>query len=69
MGIKLRGWMASLWLSGNSRGIYSRGIKHSRFIKSLNATFLALISKKGGTEELKDFRPISLAGVAVQVAY
>ena len=42
---------------------------HSRFIYSLNATFLALISKKGGTEELKDFRPICLVGVAVQVAY
>ena len=30
------------------------------FEKSLNATFLALIPKKVGAEEVKDFRPISL---------
>ncbi|RVW46863.1 hypothetical protein CK203_075692 [Vitis vinifera] len=28
----------------------------------LNATFLVLISKKGGMEDLRDFRPISLVG-------
>ena len=32
------------------------------FVRSLNATFLVLIPKKGGTEDLKDFRPISLVG-------
>ena len=32
----------------------------SRFVKSLNATFLVLVPKKGGAEDLKDFRPISL---------
>ncbi|WMV32615.1 hypothetical protein MTR67_026000 [Solanum verrucosum] len=30
--------------------------------KSFNATFIALIPKKYGAEELKDFRPISLIG-------
>lgn len=33
--------------------------QHTRFVKSLNATFLALIPKKGGAKELRDFRPIS----------
>ena len=34
----------------------------STFQRSLNSTFLILITKKRGTEELKDFRPISLVG-------
>ena len=33
-----------------------------RLIKSLNATFLVLIPKKGDVEDLKDFRCISLLG-------
>ena len=33
-----------------------------RFVRSLNATFLVLILKKGGMEDLRDFRPISLVG-------
>ena len=32
------------------------------FTRSINATFLVLIPKKGGNEDLKDFRPISLLG-------
>lgn len=32
------------------------------FEKSLNAPFIALIPKKYGAKELKDFRPISLIG-------
>ncbi|KAG6728212.1 hypothetical protein I3842_02G162400 [Carya illinoinensis] len=31
-----------------------------KFTKSLNATFIALIPKKSGASEVKDFRPISL---------
>ena len=30
------------------------------FAKSLNSTFIVLIPKKGGAEDLGDFRPISL---------
>ena len=32
------------------------------FLKSTNATFLVLVPKKGGPEDLKDYRPISLVG-------
>ena len=30
-----------------------------KFIKSINASFIVLIPKKGGAKDLKDFRPIS----------
>ena len=43
---------------GFFRDFHERG----RFVKSLNATFLVLVPKKGGVEDLKDFRPISLVG-------
>ena len=36
--------------------------EHGHFEKSLNATFLALIPKKSGAIEIKDFQPISLVG-------
>ena len=36
--------------------------EHSSFLKSLNNTFLVLIPKKGGAEDLGDFKPISLLG-------
>ena len=43
---------------GFFRDFHERG----RFVKSLNATFLTLVPKKGGAEDLKDFKPISLVG-------
>ena len=36
--------------------------EHGNFVKSSNATFLVLIQKKAGVEDLRDFRPISLLG-------
>ncbi|RVW32106.1 LINE-1 retrotransposable element ORF2 protein [Vitis vinifera] len=36
--------------------------EHNSFLKSLNNTFLVLIPKKSGVEDLGDFRPISLLG-------
>lgn len=36
------------------------------FGKSFNATFIALIPKKKGANELRDFRPISLIGLHIQ---
>ncbi|RVW37823.1 Transposon TX1 uncharacterized 149 kDa protein [Vitis vinifera] len=36
--------------------------EHDRFVRSLNSTFLVLISKKADAEDLRDFRPISLVG-------
>uniref|UniRef100_A0A0V0GQC7 Putative ovule protein n=1 Tax=Solanum chacoense TaxID=4108 RepID=A0A0V0GQC7_SOLCH len=35
---------------------------HNIFEKSFNATYIALIPKKKGAKELRDFRPISLIG-------
>ena len=36
--------------------------EHSRFVKSLNVTFLVLVPKRRTVEDLQDRRPISLVG-------
>jgi hypothetical protein len=41
--------------------------EHERFEKSLNATFIALIPKKIGQLEVRDFRPISLVGSVYKI--
>ena len=43
-------------------GLFREFRERGRFVKSLNATFLVLVPKKGGAQDLKDFRPISLVG-------
>ncbi|RVW67638.1 Transposon TX1 uncharacterized 149 kDa protein [Vitis vinifera] len=43
-------------------GLFREFYLHGTFQRSLNSTFLLLIPKKEGTEDLKDFRPISLVG-------
>ena len=36
-------------------------------MKSLNATFLVLLPKKGGAKDLRDLRPIKLGGWFVEL--
>ena len=43
-------------------GFFKEFHVHNCFVKSLNAMFQVLIPKKGGAEDLRDFRPISLVG-------
>ncbi|RVW30949.1 LINE-1 reverse transcriptase-like [Vitis vinifera] len=71
MGIKPLVRMALLWHFGKVVGSFIKEeilemfkdfYKHSSFLKSLNNTFLVLIPKKSGAEDLGDFRPISLLG-------
>jgi hypothetical protein len=41
-------------------GVFQDFYTHNKFVKSINASFLALIPKKFGAMDLKDFRLISL---------
>ncbi|RVW46812.1 hypothetical protein CK203_075677 [Vitis vinifera] len=71
-GCLLRGW--SLWMQlgwrslfwrfceGGSHGFLREFHNHGRFVRSLNATFIVLIPKKGVAEDLRDCMPISLVG-------
>ena len=43
-------------------GFFRELFEHHRFVKSLNAMFLALIPKKCNVEDFKDLRPIGLVG-------
>ena len=40
---------------------------HSKFEKSLNATFIALIPKRNGASNIRNFRPISLVGSVYKI--
>ena len=63
------GFTMAFWLFGwdvvkvEIMGFFFREFhERGRFVKSLNATFMVLVPKKGGVEDLNDFRPISLVG-------
>ena len=43
-------------------GFFGDFFESECFKRSLNAISVVLVPKKGGVEELKDFRPISLVG-------
>ncbi|RVX08236.1 putative mitochondrial protein [Vitis vinifera] len=47
---------------GGGDGLFKEFFEYGSFAKSLNTTFLVLIPKKGGADDLGDFRPISLLG-------
>ena len=43
-------------------GFFGEFYERGKFVRSLNTTFLVLIPKKEGSNNLSDFRPISLVG-------
>ena len=47
--------------------VFDEFYQHSKFEKSLNATFIALIPKKNGVSNIRDFRPISLVGSVYKI--
>lgn len=50
----------------NLLGFLSHFHESGKFTKEINSTFLVLIPKRGGAEELKDFSPISLWAVSIK---
>ena len=47
--------------------VFEEFYQHSKFEKSLNETFIALIPKKNGASNIQDFRPISLVGSVYKI--
>ena len=47
--------------------VFEEFYQHSKFEKSLNAIFLALVPKKNGAFNIRDFRPISLVGSVYKI--
>ena len=43
-------------------GFFKDFFERGKFVRSLNSMFLVLVPKKGGAEDLRDYRPISLVG-------
>ncbi|RVW79790.1 Transposon TX1 uncharacterized 149 kDa protein [Vitis vinifera] len=60
-GFSMAFWQSSWgFVKEEVMGFFREFHDHNCFVKSLNTTFIVLIPKKGGTEDLRDFRPISL---------
>ena len=51
----------------NVLAVFEEFYQRSKFEKSLNATFLALIPKKNGASNIQDFRLISLVGSVYKI--
>ena len=47
--------------------IFEEFFQHCKFEKSLNASFIALIPKKNGAFDIRDFRPINLVGSVYKI--
>ena len=43
-------------------GMFRDFFSNGKFVRSINSTFLVSSQRKGGIEDLMDFRPISLVG-------
>ena len=46
--------------------VFKEFFHHCKFEKSLNATFIALITKKNDASNIRDFQPINLVGVYIK---
>jgi hypothetical protein len=49
-------------VKGDFMAVFSKFHDRGKFVKSINSTFIALIPKVHGAQEIKDFHPISLVG-------
>jgi hypothetical protein len=63
------GFIKACWgvLKEDVMAVFGEFYSKASFQKSLNASFIALIPKKVGSMDLKDFRPISLVGVVYKL--
>ncbi|WMV29911.1 hypothetical protein MTR67_023296, partial [Solanum verrucosum] len=64
MGFYIKCWEV---VKGDIMKTFQHFYDQGRFERSFNATFIALIPKKKGAKELRDFRPISLIGSIYQI--
>ncbi|RVW44210.1 hypothetical protein CK203_089437 [Vitis vinifera] len=58
----LKKWTKELGGRGEVIQVFEELHSQNAVFRSLNATFLVLISKKGGASDVQDFKPISLVG-------